>query len=75
MNNISCEYLTIFFLFLIKYIDLRINFLEEMTTNEIYAMLRITDQINPVYMNYTNQKILNFYTDEYYCVKLLFFFI
>lgn len=68
MNNIGCEYLKIFFMFLIKYINLRINFLEEMSTNEIYSILRITDQFNQVYMNYNNQNVLNFYTNEYFYV-------
>lgn len=69
MNNIGCEHLKIFFMFLINYIKLRIDFLEEMTTFEIYALLRITDQFNPTYMNYTAPNILNFYTNEYYYVK------
>jgi len=70
INNIGCEYLKIFFMFLIKYVSLRIDFLEEMTTTEIYAFLRITDQFSPIYINYTNPNVQSFYTNEYYYVKM-----
>lgn len=69
MNNIGSEYLKYFFLYIVEYINLRINFLEEMTTNEIYALLRITDQFNPLYINYNAPNIQNFYSNDYYSVN------
>jgi len=71
MNNIGCEYLKIFFMFLIKYVNLRIDFLEEMFTNEIYALLRITDQFNQIYMNFNNSNLSNFYTNQYFYVIII----
>jgi len=73
MNNIGCEYLKVFFMFLIKYINLRIEFLEEMTTNEIYALLRIIDQFNQIYMNFNNNNVLNSYTNQYFYVNKKYF--
>ena len=67
--NLNCEYMKIIFMFIIKYFNIRINFLEEMHQNELNAFLRIIDQFNHFYLTYNNPNILNSYNNEYFLVN------
>lgn len=70
--NSGSEFLKAFFIFLIKYLNFRIDFLEEMTIQEFYAILKLLDPFNPMYLNYTNQNPNNPFTNEYFFVSNFF---
>jgi hypothetical protein len=65
MATYNINMLKSIFTFLIQYISIRIEHIDSMSINELYAMFRIFDPNFPFYYNFNN-----IYTNEMFEVKV-----